>query len=156
MGNVAGTVQRYERDALGMTPPEWELALRLVEAYPGVVPYDGWMALSNGEPATRDYVGSVAFDLRRSLGPSAVETVFRRGYRAGPLLVEVLRDLQGSPRSSEVGGPPAGGSAKGPEERAPHRRTWWPRAWQSLEPHRNDQGRIMAQLEAACREAVGL
>jgi hypothetical protein len=150
MGNVAGSVWRYERDRLGMTPIEWEMVGKLLSAYPSPVPYSECVTLSNGDPGEGKRAATVASSLRLVLGRDAVTTVVRMGYKAGPALLALLEAHASSEEASEAVGP----VDQGVQERAPHRRSWM--RWTAPDPHRGRQETIMTQMEAACREAVGL
>lgn len=155
MGNVIGTVNRYERDSLGLAAPEWEMLTKLVEAYPEAVPYDACLTLSNGEVASRDRTGSICHQVRRTLGQGMVTTVFRRGYRAGPALIAMFREWEDAPSSSEIH--PAVPAMEEPTEPPKTSlRQGRDHRWQAGVPHRGLGHTVMSQMERACLEAVGL
>lgn len=94
MGRRKGSVVRLKRIGV-LDQQHLEMAVRLVEAYPNVLPHGQGHHISTGEWASREAAANTVSRLRQVLGFDAIRTVKNSGYQAAADLASLLAKFIG-------------------------------------------------------------
>ena len=160
---------------MSLSAQELQVCQRLIAAFPEPVAPDDIinraMYAPGGDPGDPlDHPTSQVCRIRGLLGRGAIETVYQTrvnrlgrlvrlrnrpcvGYKAGPVLMGIT-GFHRVTSSSETHAEVSSTEDKGPAAKTLLRGAGHFGVRTSPEPHRNCGLRVMAQLEAACREAI--